>query len=102
MKDLKKMVHKASDILAGRVSIIAATKNIQSNFGHWPGYIGEQPIAFSAKDVFLFPTGQRLVGTMENPVTEYDGIWVKNDVDDDLQTCFKRICEAYNILYVPA
>ena len=39
---------------------------------------------------------------MENPITEYDGMWVENDTKFDLQTCFKRICEAYNILYVPA
>ncbi len=96
------MVHKASEILTARVSISAATKNIQCNHGHWPGYIGEQPIAFRSEDVFLFPTGQRLVGTMENPITEYDGMWVENDTKFDLQTCFKRICEAYNILYVPA
>lgn len=90
---------KASEILQGGVPLI--TKNIQSNWGEWLGYVQHGPIS-KTSDGFTVATGEAYSGGDYDDYTLYHGFWVENDTSLNPEDCFVAVWNAWKAAFLEA
>ena len=79
----------ASQLLEGKVKVIASVKAIQTNHGkHLMGYIGVSPISESGES---FTVATELEFYENENYTEYDGFKVENDTKESHSKVFAKI-----------